>query len=75
MRLIGHVILGLVTSVLYNLSHICVYKPIIIQTPGANFDRDLKGLVLVGDPCLVADKDILEVLQELRSLQGVKSVP
>ena len=44
-----------------DLSHICVYKPIIIQTPVATFDRDLKGLVPVGDPCLVAGEDIPEI--------------
>ena len=44
-----------------DLSHIRVYKPIIIQTPVATFDRDLKGLVPVGDPCSVAGEDILEV--------------
>ena len=44
-----------------NLSHIHVYKPIIIQTPVATFDRDLKRLVPVGDPCSVAGEDIPEV--------------
>ena len=44
-----------------DLSHICVYKPIIIQTPVATFDRDLKGLVPVGDPYSVASEDIPEV--------------
>ena len=31
-----------------------------------NFVRDLKGLVLVGNLCLVADKDILDVSQKSR---------
>ena len=47
-----------------DLSHIRVYKPIIIQTPVATFDRDLKGLVPVGDPYLVASEDIPEVPQD-----------
>ena len=47
-----------------NLSHIRVYKPIIIQMPVVTFDRDLKGLVPVGDPCLVAGEDIPEVPQD-----------
>ena len=46
------------------LSYICVYKPIIIQTPVPTFGRDLKGLVPVGDPCLVAGKDIPDVSQD-----------
>ena len=44
-----------------NLSQICVDKPIIIQKPVATFDKDLKGLVPVGDSCLVAGEDISEV--------------
>ena len=47
-----------------DLSHIRVYKPIIIQTPVANFDKELKRLVLVGDPCLLAGEDIPEVSQD-----------
>ena len=47
-----------------DLSHIRVYKPIIIQTPVATFDRDLKGLVPVGDPCSVAGEDIPDVSRD-----------
>ena len=46
------------------LSHICVYKPIIIQTPVATFSRDFKGLVPVDDPCLVAGENILDVSRD-----------
>ena len=44
-----------------NLSHICIYKPIIILNLVVTFNRDLKGLVPVGNHCLVAGKDILKV--------------
>ena len=34
------------------------------STPVATFGKDLKGLVPVGNPCLVAGEDIPEVLQD-----------
>ena len=43
--------------------------------PVATFGRDLKRLVQIGKFCLVADKDILEVLQELCSLQEWSQYP
>ena len=47
-----------------DLNHIRVYKPTIIQTPVAIFDRDLKRLVLVGNPCSMAGEDFPEVPQD-----------
>ena len=57
-----------------NLSQICVYKPIIIQTPVATFNKDLKRLVLVGDPCLVNGEDIPEVPRDCVPLSKTKMV-
>ena len=46
-----------------DLGHICVYKPIHLNAV-VTFNRDLKGLLPVGNPYSVAGEDIPEVSRD-----------